>query len=166
MENRPRGGDAAGGGWNDVGSWTALWEVGQHDADGNIERGDVINIDTRDSYIDAASRLVATVGVEHLVVVETADAVLVASKDRVQEVEGHRRPAQGQPPPGRFHAPQGLSPLGLLRFDSIWMLVFRSSASWFGPAPVYPRRCTIIAPNTGWWSAAPPAYTGAMRSSC
>lgn len=74
-------------GWNDVGSWTALWEVGQHDADGNIERGDVINIDTRDSYIDAASRLVATVGVEHLVVVETADAVLVASKDRVQEVK-------------------------------------------------------------------------------
>lgn len=74
-------------GWNDVGSWTALWEVGQHDADGNIERGDVINIDTHDSYIDAASRLVATVGVEHLVVVETADAVLVASKDRVQEVK-------------------------------------------------------------------------------
>ena len=74
-------------GWNDVGSWTALWEVGQHDADGNIERGDVIGIDTRDSYIDAASRLVATVGVEHLVVVETADAVLVASKDRVQEVK-------------------------------------------------------------------------------
>ncbi|MEZ5579835.1 MAG: mannose-1-phosphate guanylyltransferase/mannose-6-phosphate isomerase [Candidatus Competibacteraceae bacterium] len=74
-------------GWNDVGSWTALWEVGQRDAGGNIERGDVINIDTRDSYIDAASRLVATVGVEHLVVVETADAVLVASKDRVQEVK-------------------------------------------------------------------------------
>ncbi len=74
-------------GWNDVGSWSALWEVGQRDADGNIERGDVINIDTHDSYIDAASRLVATVGVEHLVVVETADAVLVASKDRVQEVK-------------------------------------------------------------------------------
>ena len=74
-------------GWNDVGSWTALWEVGQRDAGGNIERGDVINIDTRDSYIDAASRLVATVGVEHLVVVETADAVLVASKERVQEVK-------------------------------------------------------------------------------
>ncbi|MCB1919445.1 MAG: mannose-1-phosphate guanylyltransferase/mannose-6-phosphate isomerase [Candidatus Competibacteraceae bacterium] len=74
-------------GWNDVGSWSALWAVGERDQDGNIERGDVISIDTRDSYIDAASRLVATVGVEHLVVVETADAVLVAGKDQVQDVK-------------------------------------------------------------------------------
>jgi len=74
-------------GWNDVGSWSALWEVGERDGDGNITRGDVIEVDTRDSYVDAASRLVATVGVEHLVVVETADAVLVATKDRVQEVK-------------------------------------------------------------------------------
>ena len=74
-------------GWNDVGSWSALWEVGARDSDGNIERGDVLSVDSRDSYIDAGSRLVATVGVEHLVVVETADAVLVASKERVQEVK-------------------------------------------------------------------------------
>ncbi|MCP5124076.1 MAG: mannose-1-phosphate guanylyltransferase/mannose-6-phosphate isomerase [Gammaproteobacteria bacterium] len=74
-------------GWNDVGSWSALWAVGERDQDGNIERGDIISIDTRDSYIDAASRLVATVGVEHLVVVETADAVLVAGKDQVQDVK-------------------------------------------------------------------------------
>ncbi|MFO1421542.1 MAG: mannose-1-phosphate guanylyltransferase/mannose-6-phosphate isomerase [Candidatus Competibacteraceae bacterium] len=74
-------------GWNDVGSWAALWDVGARDAEGNIQRGDVISVDTRDSYIDAGSRLVATVGVEHLVVVETADAVLVASKERVQEVK-------------------------------------------------------------------------------
>ena len=74
-------------GWNDVGSWSALWDVGERDADGNISRGDVISVDTRDSYVDATSRLVATVGVEHLVVVETSDAVLVATKDRVQEVK-------------------------------------------------------------------------------
>ena len=74
-------------GWNDVGSWSALWEVGERDGDGNIARGDVIEVDTRDSYVDATSRLVATVGVEHLVVVETADAVLVATKDRVQDVK-------------------------------------------------------------------------------
>ncbi|MDQ5908637.1 MAG: mannose-phosphate guanylyltransferase / mannose-6-phosphate isomerase [Pseudomonadota bacterium] len=74
-------------GWNDVGSWSALWEAGERDQEGNIERGDVISIDTRDSYIDAGSRLVATVGVEHLVVVETSDAVLVASKERVQDVK-------------------------------------------------------------------------------
>ncbi len=74
-------------GWNDVGSWSALWDVGARDADGNITRGDVIGVDTHDSYVDATSRLVATVGVEHLVVVETSDAVLVATKDRVQEVK-------------------------------------------------------------------------------
>ncbi|MCC8998010.1 MAG: mannose-1-phosphate guanylyltransferase/mannose-6-phosphate isomerase, partial [Candidatus Contendobacter sp.] len=74
-------------GWNDVGSWSALWDVGERDAEGNINRGDVISVDSRDSYVDATSRLVATVGVEHLVVVETSDAVLVATKDRVQEVK-------------------------------------------------------------------------------
>ena len=91
-------------GWNDVGSWSALWEVGERDADGNIERGDVISLETRDSYIDAASRLVATVGVEHLVVVETADAVLVASKDRVQEVKTVVDQLKArQRPEGRLH---------------------------------------------------------------
>jgi mannose-1-phosphate guanylyltransferase/mannose-6-phosphate isomerase len=91
-------------GWNDVGSWSALWEVGERDADGNIARGDVIEVDTRDSYVDAASRLVATVGVEHLVVVETADAVLVATKDRVQDVKAvvDRLKAR-QRPEGRNH---------------------------------------------------------------
>ena len=74
-------------GWNDVGSWAALWEIGAHDRDGNISRGDVIAVDTHDTYVDATSRLVATVGVENLVVVETADAVLVASKERVQDVK-------------------------------------------------------------------------------
>jgi mannose-1-phosphate guanylyltransferase/mannose-6-phosphate isomerase len=74
-------------GWNDVGSWSALWDVGERNADGNISRGDVISVDTHDSYVDATSRLVATVGVEHLVIIETSDAVLVATKDRVQEVK-------------------------------------------------------------------------------
>ena len=74
-------------GWSDIGSWSALWEVGTRDSDGNIQRGDVISVDTHDSYIDAGARLVATVGVEHLVVVDTADAVLVASKERVQEIK-------------------------------------------------------------------------------
>ena len=91
-------------GWNDVGSWSALWEVGERDADGNINRGDVIGVDTRDSYVDATSRLVATVGVEHLVIVETADAVLVSTKDRVQEVKAvvDRLKAR-QRPEGRLH---------------------------------------------------------------
>ncbi len=73
-------------GWNDVGSWSALWQVSEQDADGNAHHGDVISIDSRNSYA-YARRLVALVGVDDLVVVETDDAVLVARKDRVQQVK-------------------------------------------------------------------------------
>jgi mannose-1-phosphate guanylyltransferase/mannose-6-phosphate isomerase len=73
-------------GWNDVGSWSALWDVSPHDAHGNASFGDVIAIDSRSSYVHAR-RLVALVGVDDLVVVETDDAVLVARKDRVQQVK-------------------------------------------------------------------------------
>lgn len=72
-------------GWNDVGSWSALWDVAERDEAGNAHHGDVIAVDTRNSYA-YARRLVALVGVDDLVVVETDDAVLVARKDRVQEV--------------------------------------------------------------------------------
>ena len=73
-------------GWNDVGSWSALWEVSEQDGDGNAHHGDVIAVDSRNSYA-YARRLVALVGVDDLVVVETDDAVLVARKDRVQQVK-------------------------------------------------------------------------------
>ncbi len=73
-------------GWNDVGSWSALWDVSQQDGNGNAQHGDVIAIDSRNSYA-YAQRLVALVGVDDLVVVETDDAVLVARKDRVQQVK-------------------------------------------------------------------------------
>jgi len=73
-------------GWNDVGSWSALWEVSEQDGDGNAHHGDVIAIDSRNSYA-YARRLVALVGVDDLVVVETDDAVLVATRDKVQEVK-------------------------------------------------------------------------------
>ena len=73
-------------GWNDVGSWSALWDVSEQDGDGNAHHGDVISVDSRDSYA-YARRLVALVGVDNLVVVETDDAVLVARKDRVQQVK-------------------------------------------------------------------------------
>ena len=72
--------------WSDVGSWTAIWEASAHDSHGNHTVGDVIGVDTKNSYVYAQERLVGTVGVEDLIIVETADAVLVASKDRVQDV--------------------------------------------------------------------------------
>jgi mannose-1-phosphate guanylyltransferase/mannose-6-phosphate isomerase len=74
-------------GWSDVGSWAALWRVGKQDQDGNVINGDVLVMDTHDSYLYSGGRLVATIGVDDLVVVETADAVLVARKDRVEEVK-------------------------------------------------------------------------------
>jgi mannose-1-phosphate guanylyltransferase/mannose-6-phosphate isomerase len=73
-------------GWSDVGSWSALWAVSEQDDDGNTRHGDVIAVDSRNSYA-YARRLVALVGVDDLVVVETDDAVLVAHKDRVQQVK-------------------------------------------------------------------------------
>ncbi len=74
-------------GWSDVGSWSALWEIGERDVSGNVLKGDVIVHESRGCLISAASRLVAAVGIEDCVIVETPDAVLVARKDRVQDVK-------------------------------------------------------------------------------
>lgn len=74
-------------GWNDVGSWSALWDVTYKDPFGNAISGDVLTVDTRNSFIYAENKLVAVIGVSDLVIVETADAVMVAPKDRVQEVK-------------------------------------------------------------------------------
>jgi mannose-1-phosphate guanylyltransferase / mannose-6-phosphate isomerase len=73
-------------GWNDVGSWSALWDVSEQDGDGNAHHGDVIAVDSRNTYA-YSRRLVALVGVDDVIVVETDDAVLVAAKDKVQEVK-------------------------------------------------------------------------------
>ncbi len=74
-------------GWSDVGSWSALWEIDEKDDQGNVTRGDVLAEGTRNCYLHAGSRMVAAVGLEDHVVVETADAVLVAARDRVQDVK-------------------------------------------------------------------------------
>jgi len=73
-------------GWSDLGSWSALYAAGQPDAAGNVIRGDVLTHDVRNSYLHSEDRLLAAVGVSDHVVVETADAVLVAHKSRVQDV--------------------------------------------------------------------------------
>jgi mannose-1-phosphate guanylyltransferase/mannose-6-phosphate isomerase len=74
-------------GWNDLGAWDAVWEVNPKDIRGNVHVGDVLNTDSYNTLVHASSRLVALVGVTNLVVVETADAVLVASKSRSQDVK-------------------------------------------------------------------------------
>ncbi len=74
-------------GWSDVGAWSSLWEVMPQDEEGNILKGDVIAHDTRNSLLMAEHRLLAAVGLEDVIAVETADAVLVAHKDHAQAVK-------------------------------------------------------------------------------
>lgn len=74
-------------GWSDVGAWNALWQLVDKDSEGNAVRGDVMLYDTHNSLVVAGDRLVACLGVDDLVVVETADAVMVAHKDKTQEVK-------------------------------------------------------------------------------
>lgn len=75
-------------GWNDIGSWQALWSVSSKDGQQNSVQGDVLLEDTSNSFVRASERLVTLVGVDGIVVVETADAVLVAASDASQRVKG------------------------------------------------------------------------------
>ena len=89
MERTDRGAVLAlEAGWSDVGSWSALWETADQDADGNVLRGRVLHEHTRNCYLRSEHRLVVGLGVEDLVVVETDDVVLVAHRDRAQDVKG------------------------------------------------------------------------------
>lgn len=85
-------------GWSDVGSWASLHEASEADGRGNVARGDVICEDSEGCYLYSESRLVSAVGLKDHVVVETKDAVLVAPKDRVQDVKKlvHRLKQQGR----------------------------------------------------------------------
>ena len=73
-------------GWADIGSWSSLLELGEGDHAGNVAQGDVLLQGTRDTYVRAGSRLVVAVGVADLVIADTADALLVAGRDAVQDV--------------------------------------------------------------------------------
>lgn len=73
-------------GWNDIGSWSALWDVSDKNAAGNSICGDVIEVDTHNCMLRSERRLIAAIGLNDMIVVETADAVLVAHRDKVQQV--------------------------------------------------------------------------------
>jgi mannose-1-phosphate guanylyltransferase/mannose-6-phosphate isomerase len=73
--------------WNDIGSWSALHDIGTKDSNGNVIQGDVFTEDTTNTYIHANHHMVATIGVQDLVIVDTPNATLIATKDKVQEVK-------------------------------------------------------------------------------
>jgi len=73
--------------WSDIGSWSALWDIEDKDEYGNVSHGDVISIDSTNCYINAQDKLVTTIGLNDIVVVETKDAILVSKKSTVQKVK-------------------------------------------------------------------------------
>lgn len=74
-------------GWSDIGAWSSLWEVSEHDGAGNVLQGDIVAHDTHGSLILSQHRLVAAIGLDDTIVIETPDAVLVARRDRAQDVK-------------------------------------------------------------------------------
>jgi len=73
--------------WNDIGAWPALYDIGDKDNQGNVIKGDVITQDTTNTYINANHHMVTTIGVDNLIIVDTADATFIAARDKAQEVK-------------------------------------------------------------------------------
>ena len=74
-------------GWSDVGSYSALWDILPKDANNNVIKGDVMTIDSKNCYLHSQDKLISTIGVENLVVVDTSDAILIANKNDVQQIK-------------------------------------------------------------------------------
>ena len=74
-------------GWNDIGSWPTLYDIGDKDESLNVTSGDVIALDTSNSYINANHHLVATIGIDNLIIVDTPDVTLIASKEKAKDAE-------------------------------------------------------------------------------
>lgn len=104
-------------GWSDIGTWSALWDASEKDGDGNCEIGDVLNLNGSGNYINAGSRLVAAVGLENMVVVETQDTVFVAPKSRVGEIKSLIAQMKAQKRPEPDHHREVIRPWG--KYDSI-----------------------------------------------
>jgi len=74
-------------GWSDVGSYSALWDITEKDDNNNVIKGDAITVNSKNCYLHSDSRLISTIGVNNLVIVDTKDAILVANKDDVQDIK-------------------------------------------------------------------------------
>ena len=142
-------------GWSDIGAWDALWAVSDRDETGNACHGDVMAFDARDNVLHAEHRILAAIGVEDLVVVETSDAVLVAHKDHAQDVKRVTEHLDAQ---GRgesefhrcVHRPWGTFE-GMDQGER-----FQVKRLSVKPGRRCRCRCTTIVRSTGSWSAVRP----------
>ena len=134
--------------WSDVGSWNAVWELSQHDANGNAAHGKAVFVDARDSYVTTDKQLVALYGVENLIVATTDDAVLVARRD---DGDGLRRLVKQlkEVAPAVTEEHLRFIVRGAPINRSIRAIASRSSASSSSPAAACLCSCIIIAPNIG-----------------
>ena len=103
--------------WNDIGSWSALYDIGTKDSNGNVIQGDVFTEDTTNTYIHANHHMVATIGVQDLVIVDTPNATLIATKDKAQEVKKIVEQLQQQDREEQFYHRKVYRPWGW--YDSI-----------------------------------------------
>ena len=102
-------------GWSDVGSWSAVWDILDHDAAGNATEGPVVMLDTRNSLVRSEKSLLTTViGLDDVVVVSTADAVLVSSRSKAEQVKTLVEQLEGTKSSRSDRASPDLSPLGIL----------------------------------------------------
>ena len=106
-------------GWNDVGSWSTLYDISEKDSNGNVLKGDVITKGTTNTYVYASNHMITTIGLDNIIVIDTPDATLIAKKDRVNEVKSIVKSLQVK---GRYEANSNLKvyrPWGW--YDSIEM---------------------------------------------
>lgn len=73
--------------WNDIGSWKALYDIGKKDCEGNVIKGDVITIDTTNTYINSNHHMITTLGIDNLIIIDTPDATFIAAQDKAQDVK-------------------------------------------------------------------------------
>lgn len=93
-------------GWNDVGSWSAAHEIATPDENGNVLEGDIVAVDTRNSLVRTHDKLIAVVGLDDMIIVDTADAMLICPKDKVQKVKSvHKFLSEQDHPAAHHHGP-------------------------------------------------------------
>ncbi len=137
-------------GWSDVGSWSSLFDALPADEEGNVLQGDVLVHDTHDCYVHSTSRLVTAVGMDDHIIVETKDAVLVAPKERVQDVKELVALIRSRAASESSLHREVFRPWG--SYDSIDNGErFQVKRLTVKPAGCCRCRCIIIGPNTGSW---------------